>query len=133
MKLSHSIRLRLVGWFLGAVDKRGEFVAEYLRHKQVNSQSGTNARFGLAAEINDGFRKGQIDDAAVHNPAFGNERGCQGTLLDRLRNDPVYVAYAKRLATANHNLIRHQKYSPGLNLLTVHLPQGSVESEQAAE
>lgn len=122
-----SIRLRWAGHFKRLFDQRVQLVSHRLRKTEIHAEPGTNAGLGGVPGVNDGLCQGQIDHA-VEVPAFNEKAGHHGcnSIID---NDPVYIAYAKGLATPNHNLISHQNYPLRQNIELASFNQKSVGVE----
>lgn len=109
----HSVRLRFVGWLHRVFYPRRQIIPQGLREYEVQSQSGTDANFGNIRTVNNRLGQRQVDNAAIHHAGLCDQARHHGSNAVFL-HDPVYIAYAKRLAASNHNFISHQKSPIGI-------------------
>ncbi|WP_041544388.1 MULTISPECIES: hypothetical protein [Chelativorans] len=109
---------------------RRQVVPQCLSEGEVQSQSGANANLWNIATINDSLGQGQVDNASVNHARLCEQSGHFGVDVNRFLDDPIYIAYAKRLPTPNHNLIAHQKSPFGKNydLASVNAKLAGVQS-----
>jgi hypothetical protein len=108
----HSVRLRFVGWLHGFLDQISELGMKKLSEGKIEPQTGAHMCFGPISVVNDGLGEGQVNNAAPMPPL--NEQSGQHWGNTIVFDDPVYVAYAQRLAASNHNFISHQKSPMGI-------------------
>lgn len=101
-----SIRLRLIRRLHGALDHVVQRLAQELREHEVHSDPGAYRDLGnvsLYARCSECQVQVPVNDAGINEQIGEAKRN-----LDRLRNDPLYIAQSHRLAAAQNHLVAHQ-------------------------
>lgn len=101
-----SVRLLILRRVESLLHQSIKVVSKYLREADVHSQAGADMGFGLVANVNNSLGQRQIDNA-IYQSCLSEQAGNCGRYI--ALDDPVYIAYAKRLAAPNQVLISHQK------------------------
>lgn len=105
--MSGSVRQFLLWRVHGLLNHIVERIAKHLGEHDTQPHSGADDDL-KATCLNPGASEGQLE-CAVDVARFNQKVGAAQRGVALVYHDPVYVAYAQRLAAPNHHLIAHQK------------------------